>query len=780
MTAEQIARALGGRRSGDGWVARCPVHADRNPSLSVTERDGKLLVHCHAGCPQRDVIEALKARKLWPERRERAAPSRNGRERREHGAGWHQWRGARFPASWGHIVREHVYRDEHGCIPYVVVRFEPKSFRPLMQVSSGRWAWRLPERLIPYHLPVLLRSGTVLLCEGERDCDTLLGFGLCATTNPGGAKKFGRQFRDNSWARFFAQKRILIVPDNDAPGLRHAAEVAETLRGIAREIAVIRVPQPAKDVTEAVQKGLISAGDFHEIAGGFWWCNSVWRSIMQPESRLTAVRVDTLTTEELYRVLEQPLPADGGKRPAEGAAEEEDAAELVSFNLTDVGNAKRLVKLFGDRIRYCHPQRAWYVWTGARWEQDALGAVMEMAKEAARRLYGAAWHIADHEAREKTIRWALRSEGVERLRAALVAAQSEPGIPIQPSDFDRDLFLLNCANGTVDLRTGELRPHSKEDYCSRLAPVEYDPGARSELWGRFLSEACGGDQGLIDFLQRAIGYSLTGDTSEEVLFLVLGPGGSGKTTLVEAVKSALGDYGKTADFETFLAREGRGGVRDDVAELAGRRFVVGVEVERGRRLAEGLVKLLTGGDSIRARFLYQEAFEFRPQFKLWLCANDPPHVRHGDSAMWRRILRIPFERVVPPEKRDPSVKARLKDPKESGPAILAWAVEGCLRWQREGLGVPGVVRSATDELRREMDPLRDFLVDRCMLAPHAWTATAKLREAYERHCQEQGAHPLGARAFAAALEAHGCEQERRFLGRGWRGIGLLEQREQGA
>jgi putative DNA primase/helicase len=478
-----------------------------------------------------------------------------------------------------------------------------------------------------------------------------------------------------------------------------------------------------------------------------------------------------------------PRAADGRKltqtEPSNDSSLADPEDRFVRLPLTDSGNGERLVLRHGKDLRYCHPQKTWWIWSGRRWEPDRTGRVMELAKAVVRELYQAAWSLPDAERKKQTALWAIRSESTDRKRAALVSAQSEPGIPILPEQFDADPWTLNCLNGTIDLRTGNLRPHRREDYCTRMAPVRYDPAARSELWERFLEEACGGDRQLIEFLQRAVGYSLTGSTAEEKLFFVHGPAASGKSTFLEAIRSVLGDYARTADFESFIQRLDAGGIRNDIAELAGRRFVVGMEVDEGRRLAEALVKLLTGGDTVRARFLYQEAFEFVPQFKLWLAANHAPRVRHDDSALWRRILRVPFEHVIPPDRRDPSVKARLKDVEESGPAILAWAVEGCLRWQQDGLAVPDVVQEATRQYQEDMDPLRDFIADCCVLAPNAWTPAAKLREAYETYCRENGEKRLiHAREFAAALRARGCEPHRRAKGvRGWCGIGLLAHEE---
>ena len=448
---------------------------------------------------------------------------------------------------------------------------------------------------------------------------------------------------------------------------------------------------------------------------------------------------------------------------------------LRYFPYTDSGNAERIVARYGLDIRYCHQQKTWYVWDGKHWPPDRVGTMMRIAKSIARELYEEAAAIEGDTERKICVTFARQCESTDRKRSALVSAQSEPGIPILPEDFDRDLFLFNVLNGTIDLQTGALRAPNRADLISKLAPVMYDPGARSQLWDRVLDEVTGGSRELQDFLQRAVGYSLTGDVREEKLFFVHGPGASGKSTFLEAIKSVLGDYAKTADFETFVQRQA-GSVRDDVAELAGRRFVVSIEVDEGKKLAEGLTKMLTGGDTVRARLLYQQGFEFVPQFKLWLAANHEPRVRHDDSAMWRRILRVPFEHVVPKAKRDPSIKARLKDVKESGPAILAWAVEGCLRWREEGLGVPPVVEEATEQYRLDMDPLKDFLADCCILKPTAWLPIARLRQAYEHYCKERGdKHLLTPNEFAAGLRARNCEPQRRHPGAGWRGIGLLAE-----
>jgi putative DNA primase/helicase len=444
---------------------------------------------------------------------------------------------------------------------------------------------------------------------------------------------------------------------------------------------------------------------------------------------------------------------------------------------TDSGNAERLATRFAGQFRYCGPHGFWYLWTGRRWESDQSGKMLLRTKLIARELYDEAAHIEAEDQRQKCAAWARKSEFADRRRAALFLAQAEPGVPILPSEMDGDPFLLNCLNGTVNLTTGELREHRREDLITRLAPVIYDPGARSDLWDRFLKESAGSDHALCDFLQRAAGYSLTGSVREEVLFFVHGPGAAGKSTFLEALKAALGDYAKVADFESFILHRHASTVRNDIAELAGRRFVVSIEVAEGQSLAEGLIKWLTGGDSVRARFLYREAFDFMPQFKLWLAANHKPSVRHDDSAMWRRILRVPFEYVVPKAKRDPTLKARLRDPAISGPAILAWAVEGCLRWQEDGLQVPEVVKQATEQYRLDMDSVREFLEECCQFDAEARCSSAHLRTAYAAWAKA-GKRPVSSE-FASQLAERGCTKIRMHGGvRGWQGVRLVSGEEE--
>lgn len=448
------------------------------------------------------------------------------------------------------------------------------------------------------------------------------------------------------------------------------------------------------------------------------------------------------------------------------------ALEMIAFSLTDLGNAERLVAAHGRDIRYV-PGVGWLVWDGRRWARDDTGALIRIAKLTARAILHDAANCEDDDERKRILSWARSSESEARLKAMVNLAATEKPVIVRAGQLDADPWLLNVQNGTINLETGELRLHLRDDLITKLAPVTYEPDARSSRWEQFLKRVTGGDQELLGFVQRLAGYTITGRTDEEILAFPHGPGATGKSTTVEAIKSVLGDYGATADFETFLVRRGDAGVRNDIARLAGTRLVISVEVDDGKRLAEGLLKQVTGGDTVTARYLYTEAFEFIPQFTLWLVANARPRVHADDDALWRRILQIPFIVVIPPEERDPELKRALRTDPTEQTAILAWLVQGCLDWQQRGLDVPDRVRDYTNEYRAENDALAEWINDECQLEPNSWTSARDLRASYEHWCTQSGTKPLdGDRPWGAALKAHDCTRKRRSKAHGWQGIAL--------
>jgi len=416
----------------------------------------------------------------------------------------------------------------------------------------------------------------------------------------------------------------------------------------------------------------------------------------------------------------------------------------IEVRKSDQGNAMRLVHRHGQDLLYCHPWRKWLIWDGRRWRVDETAEVVRRAKEAVQSIYAEAAETADEKKRQDLEKHALKSEANARIKAMIESAQSEPGIPVLPDELDADLWLLNCLNGTLDLRTGELREHRREDRITKLIPVEYDPEATAPTWDAFLQRIMDGNEDLIAFLQRAVGYSLTGDVGERVLFFLHGRGANGKSTFLETVRALLGDYAQRAPTETLLARRS-GNIPNDVARLRGARFVSASESEEGKRLNEPLIKEVTGGDTLCARFLHAEFFEFEPECKLWLSTNHKPVVRGTDKAIWDRIKLIPFAVTIPEAEQDKHFGEKLK---AELAGILAWAMRGCLDWQENGLGVPGAVKRATESYREEMDTLGDFIKDCCVVGPTVEVITKDVYNVYVEWCKANGEQPISKRAFA--------------------------------
>jgi putative DNA primase/helicase len=460
---------------------------------------------------------------------------------------------------------------------------------------------------------------------------------------------------------------------------------------------------------------------------------------------------------------------------------DEDAStyrDPAGYVWSDYGNAERLIDRHGSDLRYCHPWKKWLAWDGQRWAVDDTAEVMRRAKATVRAMYDEVSDLDDDTRRAQFLRFIVKSEGTTRLEQMVKNASSESGVPVKPDELDASPWLLNAHSGTVGLRLewqAQQRTAKREDMLTKIAGAAYVPGARYRPWERFLRDATGGDKELELFLQRAMGYTLTGSTIEKVLFFVWGPKDSGKSTFAEACKAMLGDYAATADFETFLQRSHTGGARNDIARLAGARMVLSQEVDEGKRLAEGLVKQLTSGDTVSARRLYQEAFEFQPEFKLWLFANSKPQVRAEDAALWRRILLVPFTHSVPRDKQDPGLRDDLRDNPLAREAVLAWAVEGCMAWQQRGLDPPEAVRAATAQYRDEQNPLHEFLVEEeatfgeDLFQPSLW-------DRYLTWCAVAEQKAIGQKAFGELMRGMGCESGTRKrqgeVRRGWFGVQL--------
>ncbi len=449
--------------------------------------------------------------------------------------------------------------------------------------------------------------------------------------------------------------------------------------------------------------------------------------------------------------------------------------ELITAKHTDVGNGKRLVGYAGDNIRYVPELKKWFHWEGTRWIEDRTRRIECLAKETLEATEVVAQKIEKSEEQSTLIKWIHKSEMGSHISSMVAFAQSETEISIVPNQFDRHKYLLNCDNGTIDLRTGQIRPHNRNDFITKSIHVRFDETALCPSWEKFLHRVMRNDQEMIDFLQRAIGYSLTGDDKEEVFFFLYGKGQNGKTKFVETVRCLLGDHARSANFKTFVLKK-YDGIREDIARLKGARFVSAIEGNRGDRLDEQMIKQLTGGDRIAERGLYQNTSEFDPEMKIWLVANYKPNIRNTDEGIWRRVLLIPFTVQIPEQERDRDLLQKLLN---ELPGILQWAIRGCLDWQRNGLNPPLTIREATQQYRKEMDTIAEFKDRCCIESNQAKSQVSEIYGAYEEFCDNSGYKSKDKQEFRERLKELGLDEPKRSTGGKfyWRGIRLVTDQD---
>lgn len=491
-------------------------------------------------------------------------------------------------------------------------------------------------------------------------------------------------------------------------------------------------------ITQQHGNGAISAKCQHESCKGFDW--------------------------PAYRQLHDP-----GYRPVNGNAE--------ARNRTDYGNAERMVAVHGQDLHYIagrgvQSAGAWLVWNGTRWVPDATLEVHRRAKATVRAMSDEAIAIQDPDRRKAAIHFALHSESSSRIDAMISMARSQPGIPVRRSDFDCVPLLLNTPNGTLELDVDSshghrFREHRRGDMITMITNASYDPVAQAPRWARFLREVTKEDIELIRYLAQLAGLALTGLTEDHLFLILWGNGANGKSTFLEALAFVLGGYARMADVATFIAANDTR-VRNDIARLHGARLVTANESELGQRLAEALIKSLTGGDTISARFLYEESFEFKPQAKFWLCTNNKPVVRGQDEGIWRRVRLVPLNVQIPEDQQDKKLPKKLE---AEAAGILNWMLEGLRDYLANGLQTPGTVRDATRQYREDQDVIQHFINARCIVDVNAVVGKAALYEAYRDWTEQERTYTKNGPEFREQMLR--CFKEfKNNRGSFWRGLAL--------
>ena len=458
----------------------------------------------------------------------------------------------------------------------------------------------------------------------------------------------------------------------------------------------------------------------------------------------------------------------GGGAPGGGSST---SGANKPYMRTDLGNAERFVDTYHETLMWCTEANRWLVFDGSRWSWDeGAHAAHRQAHESVRSIFAEAQHAADDEEAKAIAAHAVRSQAAARIEALL--SQSRAYMDISMDDLDQDIWLVNARNGSLDPRTGELREHRRDDLITKVVDFDYDPDAPAPRFMRFLEQILP-DPEVRAFVQRYAGYSLTGSTKERVLAFLHGGGKNGKSTLVEALRAAAGEYAQNTTVETILSSRGGSQIPNDVAALKGARLVSAAEPEKNRRMAESKVKNLTGSDTVTARFMRGEFFDFRPEFKLWISMNHKPIIIGTDDAIWDRIRLVPFNQRFA-DNPDTELPTKLA---EERAGIFAWMVRGATDWRENGLGCPEAVATATKAYRGEMDVLGGFFDEHCVLHPGATATAAELYKRYEAWCARSGEEKESQTAFGSRLTERGFESIRYTSGthkdrKGWRGVGL--------
>ena len=426
--------------------------------------------------------------------------------------------------------------------------------------------------------------------------------------------------------------------------------------------------------------------------------------------------------------------------------------KLYSFD--DTGNAQRFTDVFGDKIRYSFVNKNWLYYDGRRWCFDITGAIRRMADETVEQMRGDmdfyiqnAPESQDTDDAEKAFMKHLKQSRSSRSKESMVK-ESQHRVPITPSQLDTYQSLLNTPNGIINLRTGELMPHDLTRYITKITNTEYTDKIDCPLWEQFLNDIFDSDTELIRYIQKAIGYSLTGSTQEQCIFFCYGDGSNGKSTFIDVIKDMLGDYASNVQSKSLAVKQNSGSSSEDIARLYGARFVSSSESNEGERLDESLIKQLTGGDTVTASKKYEHEFEFTPEFKLWMSTNHKPIIRGTDSGIWRRVRLIPFTVHISDDKKDKNLKHKLK---QELPGILHWAVEGCLMWQREGFKAPTAIVAATADYRSEMDTIGAFIKDCCTIGEGYTEKAQSLFKAYLTWAKENNEYEKTSTAFGREI-----------------------------
>lgn len=427
----------------------------------------------------------------------------------------------------------------------------------------------------------------------------------------------------------------------------------------------------------------------------------------------------------------------------------------------DTGNADRFVDRYGNLYKFSYVEKKFYIYDGTKWTIDDRGSIRKLIDEMIESMKNEkiihSEEIPEEDAKEFFQKFYKKTRGTQSKKN--ITDELKHRRPVTPDSFDKDDMLLNVSNGYIDLTSRELYKHDIYKMFSQKANTDYSEKMQPSVWLDFLNDIFAGDKEVIRYIQKALGYSLTGSTREQVMFILHGKGRNGKSIFVETIAEILGDYSNNMQAKSLMVKK-NDNVNTDIARLSKARFVTSSEPNEGFRFDEGLIKQITGGDKVTARFLYAEEFEYTPKFKIWVSTNHKPIIRGTDDGIWRRLILIPFEVQIPEEKVDKDLKYKLL---REAPAILNWMTEGAYMWMQEGLNMPEKLKEAGNKYRNEMDTLGQFIEDKCNVNPDYSVKVSELHSEYQKWSEENLTtnKVLGLKSFSQKMEERFIKDKRR-------------------
>ncbi len=727
----------GVENSGSGkWKAYCPVHeadgGSHDPSLNIELGvDNKILLRCFA-C-NAEVVQIVHAAgstmsKLFPARD--ASATKKGKHR-----------------SGGKTEAEHIYRDEDG-IPLIKVkkiRFADGSKEMPQFRSNGSGGWIIGTkkvRRVLYRLPELIaapKDKPVFISEGETKVEALEAWGLTATCNIGGAGKWRKE--DSKW---FIDRDVIVLPDNDpidpdrgtSTGLDHARDILKSLKPVAKSVRVLTLPglPPKGGIVEWIKAG----GNLPQLL-------------------------------ELVAAPWEEAKAEQEPPKEQSIVQEMDPLDLrISQSRNDIGNARRFIRNHNGDLKYCYPWKKWLMWDGNRWAVDQKGSVFRNAKKVSELMWDEIKKFGrdvSEQTLEQVMGFAKSSSSERSICHMIHLAESEDGHQFMPSELDANPWLFNCPNGTIDLRTGEIKAHQKSDLITQMSPVKFNADATCPTWEAFLLKVFDSPE-MVSYIQRLCGCWLTGIVKDETLPILWGVGSNGKTTFVNAIMEILGpDYAMKAATDFLMVKKFQGHPTEK-ADLFRKRFVICSETDESGRLDEAMVKDLTGREKIRARRMREDNWEFDPTHKIGLMTNHLPQIRGTDHGIWRRIRKIEFGKQFwnpdigetgPPElMRDNTLGDRLI---EEYTGILTWMVCGAIEWHQFGEMAPKSVSNWTSEYRASQDVLKTFIDECCVLGINESITVGDLYTAFSKWAKASNEFAVKKTKFGILMTERGFQRD---------------------